>query len=318
MSTITPFLDTRTPRKSALYPIVIRISIGKSQRLINTGFKIEASYWAKNAIKRNHPQASIINARLSDLQADFSRYLAECTLSGIKPDIDLIAIRKPSHSFIDFISAKQVEYQGRDMPVMINKMRRMKAELTTVFGELLFSHITGETVKRLDDYLIKVENTPNTRHKKMKMYGEMYMKAYKEGKHQDPRNPFKEYKIKTTKAQKDKLLPDEIEKLSALELTGALAIARDLFLFSFYCKGQRFGDCLLLKREAIRDGRIYFIQHKSDKAISCKIHAKLERIILKYNDTGIYLFPLVKSEPNSKTNRIRFNYVYGYKVREKV
>ena len=63
---------------------------------------------------------------------------------------------------------------------------------------------------------------------------------------------------------------------------------------------------------------VSFIQHKSDKAISCKIHAKLERIILKYNDIGIYLFPLVKSEPNSKTNRIRFNYVYGYKVREKV
>ena len=95
MATITPFLDTRTPCKSALYPIVIRISIGKSQRLINTGFKIEASYWAKNAVKRNHPQASIINARLSDLQADFSRYLAECTLSGIKP----FSMHQARHSF---------------------------------------------------------------------------------------------------------------------------------------------------------------------------------------------------------------------------
>lgn len=311
--TCVPFLDTRTPRKSCLYPIYIRITDGNFQKLIPVGFKINPDHWAKNAVKKNHPQSTIINAKITDIISDIHQKSAEAQITGKPFRPELIGTGKTSHSFIDFIMKRAEDYEKRDMPVMNKKLYRMSKELRALFPDLTFADVSPELVRNLDGFLIEQGNTANTRYKKIKMYGEFYEQAGKEGKHDGRGNPFKDYKIKTTKPHKEKLTKQELKKLEDAELIGAADLARDIFLFSYYCKGQRFGDCLLSKRSDIRNGRVYFTQGKTDKAVSVLIHDRLQAIIDKYEPLIVskingkeqgYVFPYVKVEPRTKSEKL--------------
>jgi integrase len=78
---------------------------------------------------------------------------------------------------------------------------------------------------------------------------------------------------------------------------GPVADARNLFLFSFYSKGIRFGNCIMLRREDVRDGRIHIRVSKGGKYISIKIHARLQAILDLY-PIGEFVFPFVDHEPD--------------------
>jgi site-specific recombinase XerD len=96
-------------------------------------------------------------------------------------------------------------------------------------------------------------------------------------------NRFNTFGLKKQFVRKDKLSLADIAKIEALQVEGELLRARDMFLFSYYCKGMRFKNCYAVKIEDIRDGRVYFPRiSKSYKDISIKIHSKLQMIISAY------------------------------------
>lgn len=301
--TITPILDTRVERKSGQYPIYIRVSNAGKEKLLKTGYKIEPSYWSDNAVKRTHPQASVINAKIYDLISSISRRAAEDQLSGRCFSIELVGTNKRSFSFIDYVFNKAIEYEKKKMPVMVNKCMKMVREMRIVFGTLDFDQVNHEAMNKLDVYMSQSDNTANTKYAKMKFYRQLFAMAIKEKKHSGD-NPFSEYKIKQTAVVKESLTPEEIKILETLPLTGPVDLARDLFLFSFYCKGQRFGDCITLERKHVKEGRIFFLTDKSGKAVSVKIHPRLQAILNKY-PTGKMLFPILDAPINDPFERLR-------------
>lgn len=300
---ITPILDTRVKRKSGLYPIYVRISDGGKERLLKTGYRIDPVYWSENAVKKNHPQASVINARIYDLISSITHKAAEDELAGRTFRIELAGTNKRSFSFIDYVFDKAIEYEKKKMPVMVNKCMKMVREMRAVFGMLDFDQVDHSAVSKLDIYMSQSENTSNTKYAKMKFYRQMMEMATKEKKHSGD-NPFKEYKIKQTAVVKDSLTGEEIKKLEEFPLSGPVDLARDLFLFSFYCKGQRFGDCITLERKNIKEGRIFFLTDKSGKAVSVKIHPRLQAILDKY-PKGKMLFPILEGPIKDPFERLR-------------
>lgn len=289
--TVSPFLDTRQHRKSGLYPIYIRISNAGKEKYIKTGCKIEPSYWAENRVKKNHPESAIINAKIYDLISSVTMKAAEDQLAGRTFRIELAGTDKRSFSFIDFVFNKAIEYEKKKMPVMVSKCQKMVKELKAVFGTLDFDQVDHAAMNKLDIYMTQSGNTPNTKFAKMKFYRQMVESAIKEKKHIGE-NPFKQFKIKQTAVVKESLTSDEIMILENLPLSGSVELARDIFLFSFYCKGQRYGDCIMLERKNIKDGRIFFITDKSGKAVSVKIHPRLQAILDKYPKAKM-VFPML-------------------------
>lgn len=305
----TAYLDERITRKSGLYPIYVRITDKGKTKMVKTGFSIEPRYWAENAVKKTHPQASIINAIITDIIADVSRSAAEAQLKGRPFKLNLAGTGKSSHSFIEYIFKRGDDYEKRAMPVMVAKCRKMINELKTVFGEVYFDEINIDSLRKLEHHMIHIGNSQNTRHIKFKFYRSMMEGAIKEGIWTGA-NIFKQYDIKKTSVVKERLTTEEIQRIEKLELCGDLGMARDIFLFSFYCKGQRFGDCLLLERKNIKDGRIYFITDKVGKAVSVKIHERLQKIIDKY-PTGKYLFGYIKKDPKDAFEKLRIVGIYN-------
>lgn len=308
MATVTPYLDTRTKRKSGLYPVVIIVNHEKKQKFIPTGWKIDPRYWAKNRVK-NHGQAEVINAKISSIVEEADNYIAECMLRSRPIRIELIGTGKSSHLFPDFILFKAKQFEEDERIIMSKKFERLAKELSAMQPDVTFSEINEEKLRALEKKMIENGNAQNTRHGKFKMLGEIYGQAIKAGK-ADPPNPFHSVKIKKQPVRKEKLTKEEIESIEKIEAFNDTDISRDMFLFSYYSKGIRFENCLFFKRADIVDGRLIIRANKGGKFITVKIHPRLQGIIDKYPQ-GPFLFPFVKSEPITAKQKVSVKGTYN-------
>lgn len=300
MATARPVLDTRYKGKDNTFPVIVRLRHLTQVRDLATTWKIEEKYWKGGEVSPKHPDAVVINHRISELIAQAKNYYAQCQLQGRKIDLKLFGTGRQTHSFIGYLKARETHYKDKQMVIMWRKVARLAKELTTCFGrEMYFEDITGEALRKYDAYLVNAENNETTRHKKFKMLREFYETAISEGLALAP-NPFRSYKINVLPVKKEKLSLAEFKALEDLKLKpGAIKLARDLFLFSYYAKGARFENCVTLRRDEVRDGRINFRTNKGKKYLSVKIHDRLQVLLDQYK-TGKFVFPFVselKTDP---------------------
>lgn len=296
--TVTPLIDTR--RRRDLYPVVVRIRHGSQTREIGTGYKIPEKNWKKNQVV-GHPDAGKINKKITDLMSEARDYFDNCERTKKSFRIELIGTGHQSHSFNDYLAHRAGQYAKKEMLIMETKTKRIEKELKTCFDrEIYFDEVNQDLLREYEAWLIEQGNTNNTRHKKFKFLQQFYTQSVNDGKATDP-NPFKLYKIATKPVQKEKLTLQEIKAIEDLELqTGSVNDARNLFLFSYYCKGARFENCITFKRSQIVKDRLVFKTNKGNKFISVQVHSRLQAIIKSYPGKSEYLFPYVKELPTDK------------------
>lgn len=307
MATARPVLDTRYKGKDNTFPVIVRLRHLTQVRELATTWKIEEKYWKGNEVSAKHPDAIVINHRISELIAQAKNYYAQCQLQGRKIDLKLFGTGRQTHSFIGYLKARESHYRDKQMVIMYRKVARLAKELSTCFGrEMYFEDITGEALRLYDAFLVKAENNETTRHKKFKMLREFYETAISEGLAMAP-NPFRNYKINVVPVKKEKLSLAELKALEDLKLKpGVLRRDRNLFLFSYYAKGARFENCVTLGRLAISSGRINFRTNKGKKYLSVKIHDRLQAILDEYPE-GDFVFPYItelKTDPEEYVSQI--------------
>jgi site-specific recombinase XerD len=320
--TITPLLDDRS--KGDHFPIVIYIYHAYQKRFIKTGFKIEKKHWKNGEVVR-HPDAAIINGRIADIVNRAKQYHAECMLKGRRVDLRLIDKQRASYSFNDYLLHRAKQYAEKEMIVMERKVRRMDKEFRLFLNpsvtleeinqaerkrktlpgvHLYFDDITQDVLRGFEAWLIKQGNVDNTRHKKFEFLSKFYDDAVDDGKATTP-NPFDKYHIPSRPVKKQKLTVEEISAIENLKLVGPVNDARNLFLFSYYCKGVRFETCITLKNEAVKNGRIHFKTNKGQKYLSVKIHPRLQAIVDHYKTpNGEFVLPYIKELPTDKKQYI--------------
>ena len=297
MATLTLKLNETYKSQDDTYPIILKIEHRGQRRKIPIGYKVEKRHWTGSQVSGRHPDAALINAAISNKESEAKRYLADCKLHGKPVHLDLIGTGRVSYSFTEYLDHRAAQYKAAGKVVMKRKVSRFALELRDCFKrEVFFDDVNLDWLRRLEQYHIDNGNVENTRHKKFKFLSEFYGHAVKEGKAPSP-NPFKDYKIVTKPVKKDKLTEAEIKKIEDLPLsTGPVADARNIFLFSFYAKGQRFEVCATLRRDQVANGRIHFRTNKGNEFISVKIHTRLQAILDLYPE-GEFIFPYVSEIP---------------------
>lgn len=303
----TAILDSRTKRVSNRYPIYIRISNGQSVTHLPTGYKIETKHWGNGVVKKSHPEASIINARIADIISDVRRTEAECLLKGIPFSLDLLGKEKKSYDFVDSVKRFAGDYLNEGNFVMHKRYMILYRNLYDFYETLNLERIDDDLIRDLVSRLKEINN-PNTIHKKIKMLGAVLKEEIRR-KRYNGINAFLTYKIKTVDTKRGYLSTQEIALLENAALPDQLALTRDMFMFSYYTQGQRFGDVLLCRRDQINAGRIYFAQHKTSMQLSVHVHEKLQEIIDRYE--GEYIFPIVKKTPKDSLERFRVIGMYN-------
>lgn len=307
---ITAVLDTRSKRVSNQYPIYIRLTIGSTRTLIPTGNKVDPKYWNNGQVRRTHPDASIINARITDMISDIHRTEAECLLKGIPFNIDLLGKEQKSYDFVESVLSFANQYLNEGNFTMHKRFMVVYNDIHDYYKSMPMDTINEDLIK---DFILKLKargNNPNTIHKKVKMLGAVLGSEIKRGRFLG-NNWFSTYKIKTQEAKRGFLTSANIQKLEQAQLSDQLTLYRDMFMFSYYSQGQRFGDVLLCRKDQITGDRINFIQLKTSTQVSVYIHDKLKTLIEKYKSDSEYIFPIIKKVPKDKLETYRTIGVYN-------
>lgn len=319
MATVKPLLYTRYQSKDKTYPVIVRVRHGDQTRDIPTGWKITEKYWKGTFVANGHSEAAYINSKIAEIESQAKAYFADCKLKNRPIKLDLIGQQRASYSFNAFLLHRAKQYAAGEMLVMEAKVRRFDREFRVCFtpgltfddldedtrlkrplrgNETYFDDINQDLLRVYETFLINQGNVNNTRHKKFEFLGKFYTEAINDGKAQEP-NPFKLYKIQSKPVRKEKLTEAELKAIEDLRLQpGPVNDARNLFLFSYYCKGARFENCVTAKRTDIDNDRVLFRTNKGNKYITVKIHSRLQAIINTYE--GDFIFPYLKIMPVGK------------------
>lgn len=293
MATIKPFLDNRDPRRSGYYPVVIKVSHRGKSKHLPTGYSIQEKHWDAKKVSGKHPDAGIINARIAELTSEAETYIADCILHGKQIRIEVLGTGKTSNSFTGYLQVRVAHYKAKKSFIQARKVERYITELKECFGaDVYFEDINKDALRKYEEHLINNGNVGYTRLRKFGRLRQLFNNAIEEGKASAP-NPFQNYHIASAPPKKEKLTEKEVEELEKLVIpAGPINDARNLFLFSYYCKGARFENCVMMLKAHIKNDRISWRINKGKRLISVKIHSKLQAILDQYKDhQGAFIFP---------------------------
>lgn len=289
MATATAILNKKYHSKNG-YQVGVLLINGRKQKFHKSGYLIEEKHWGGTHVKESHPDADIINSILEDDLTKAKRYFRDCRISDVPIDLELVFKEIKSHSWTDYLRHRAKQHEEAEQIEMKLKCDRFAKEFVRCFGrDIYFSELTQDNLRKYDAWLMKENpetskkaNSANTRKKKFEFLGKYFNNAI-DDKKVIGENPFEKYSIKGTPVKKDKLTIDQIKAIEDLDLKpGILRLAKDLFLFSYYCKGLRFENCIAMPKGAIINGRLHYRINKGNKYLSTLIHPKLQTIIDNY------------------------------------
>ncbi len=194
----------------------------------------------------------------------------------------------------------QIEYckQNRKMGTARNYQRTLNSIRTFLKGnDIPFTMITERLVLEYERWLAGNGVVRNSTSFYIRNLRSIYNKAVK-------RNltgqmfPFKNAYTGTDRTRKRAVGEEVIMRLLKMNLdySKPLALARDLFIFSYCARGMAFVDICFLKKKDVANGCISYIRRKTGQQLSIRIEPCIERIIKRYEvETvgSIYVFPVI-------------------------
>ena len=133
--------------------------------------------------------------------------------------------------------------------------------------DLQISQLDSLIMEDYESYLRKSGLTLNTVSFYMKRLRAIYNKALEQYGLED-RKPFAHSFTKNTPTAKRALTTENIHQIvSATTITEEEALARDLFLFSFYTRGMSFVDIAFLEKGSLKDGQLIYKRKKTGKEL---------------------------------------------------
>ena len=201
-----------------------------------------------------HPHAEALNYQVKEFLIQLeSKELSlwkegkVITLERLKEEFGI----KKNKSFLDFI-LKDITDSPYKQSTKQNLLSTY-ALLTKFKDNINFKELTTEFVFDFERFLFGSNLQTNTVAKHMKHFKTFVNLAIDKGYLTLNDYPFRRYRIKTLKPKHKFLLPDELEKLESLELTGkSIAYRHSLEAFLFCCyTGLRYSDFTQLSEKNI-------------------------------------------------------------------
>lgn len=163
--------------------------------------------------------------------------------------------------------------------------------------DLTFHVVTESLIGEYNAHLFRRGMVRNSVSFHMRILRAVYNKAMRQ-RLVEQVNPFGAVYTGIDRTRKRAVAEDVVKRLQCLKLPegSALALARDLFVFSYCARGIAFVDVAYLRKEDIREGTICYSRRKTGQALAVKIEPVMRRIIDRHSTPGgVYVFPLLSS-----------------------
>lgn len=316
MITVKFTQKTSKQRPDGTIPVWLRITQHRRSKFINSGVSVRAEHWnaERSKVRKNHPASDSLNSRLDTFMVKVMNALAELEREDRASCDSLSAmLKKDSNGTYFHLYAETViqslfdanrYYPAKKTRVAVNKFMEFRRGRVTPLQEMTF-----DTLDKFITWLrVEKQSKPNTISKDIECIKRILKQAEKDQLIKSVPTGLDAKREKTTK---DKLHPDQIKLIEALELEpySNLWHTRNFFLASYYYAGIRWGDLCTLKWENIRNGRLYYTMRKTGKKYPApfRLPEAFTRIIEFYSSSDQspddFIFPILpKGRDYSNSN----------------
>lgn len=233
----------------------IEAYLEKRKIYFSTHIYLSPEQWDnKRKLICKHPNAEALNYQVKEFLIQLeSKELSlwkegkVITLERLKEEFSI----KKDKPFLDFVLKDITDSSYKESTKQ--NLLSTYALLTKFKDNINFKELTTEFVFEFERFLFKSNLQTNTVAKHMKHFKTFVNLAIDKGYLTLNDYPFRRYRIKTLKPKHKFLLPDELEKLESLELTGkSIAYRHSLEAFLFCCyTGLRYSDFTQLSEKNI-------------------------------------------------------------------
>lgn len=310
-------------------PLFIRVIKDRKAKFISLGVKFKPSEWdaEKQKVKKNHSNSARMNAFLSQKIADAEGQVADLERKKAPTSARKLkeAIKgKAAVNFFDYSYARCEKIKGTVSPGTYKNYTKYIRKFEIFMGtrEVYFEDITVTTLKDYANYCsTKLGNANTTIRYSFTILSIMFKDAQREDLINANLYPFDKYRIKREIGKRQFLNKEQLEQFIAYDVSGRgkAEIFKDMFLFSVFGGGLRFGDILELQWKTYNpeEQRITKVIRKSHRQHSFKVGLHAIEILNKYKTEGSspddFIFPLISYE-----ERFFSDPEYRQKVKERM
>lgn len=296
-----------------------RIIHKRKVRQIHTGNRIARDEWddKKESIRddANPARREYLRAvadKLKENRLRLGRIVGRLDKAGKEYTSDeVVELYSASDTVVGFLSF------GRKLVAENRQMGRISAaehyssalnSLVRFNGEtdIAFEDFDTQFVSRYECYLKSTGLCPNTTSYYMRKLRAIYNHAVDRELTQQ-RNPFRHVYTGVARTVKRAVSVGVIKKLRNMDLRldPKSALARDMFLFSFYTRGMSMVDMAYLKKRNLQNGILTYRRKKTSQQLVIRWEDAMQEIVARNGITDSeYLLPLIK--PNGKDERRQY------------
>lgn len=301
---------------------MLRIIKDQKVKYISTGFSSSVQNWDKKESlpKKSHPHYKELKVliRKKTLEAEKFVYDLEndnknLSAHEIKAKLKKQKVNNPHmYQYFDKVIDRLIQ-AGQIKTSEVYKDTKRNLTYFTGSKDIHFSDIDVSFLNQFEEYLKAKGKGSNTIFIYLRTLRAILNKAIKEDFCADKYYPFKKFslgKYARIKTEKRAISKDDINKIIALQpKTANNTLARNIFLFSYYCRGMNFTDIAFLKWKDIVDNRLIYTRRKTNEKFNIQLLEPAVKILDFYKSIGQskndYVFPLLSTD--HKTPQTIFN-----------
>lgn len=162
--------------------------------------------------------------------------------------------------------------------------------------DITFEEIDEEVVAAYESSLKESGLSPNTTSFYMRILRATYNRAVNLGLAREAK-PFRNVYTGIARTRKRGIDMAAMKRLADLDLDEGRtpALARDMFMFSFYTRGMSFVDMAYLKKKDLNRGVLTYRRRKTGQLMYIRWEKCMEGIASKYEDPGSpYILPIIR------------------------
>lgn len=239
---------------------------------------------------------------------------ATCTVHTHSNDLSIVpkstATESHNTSLLSFVDQLRTQFLQQ------NKLRLAETYQSALNSfclyinkvEILMEDIDSKMIEGYESYLKQKKLTLNTISFYMRILRAIYNRAVKSGAIAD-KKPFSHVFTTMTKTAKRAIPIQTIQKIAQAHITNKNeALARDLFLFSFYTRGMSFVDIAYLKKTDLNNTYLIYKRKKTGQELKIAWRKEMQELVDRNSSKdGVHLFGIL-DENSEKSLRFQYHY----------
>lgn len=301
-----------TPNTQGEHSIILLIIKERNNTSLSLRRKCKYDDWSfeTERLKKSHKDYKQVNSliekysvRIETIINEFELNESPFTLQDIITQFKKESGKQKAVDYTSFHETIIEEAKNAEKISTSNIEKQTLKSIQRFFGkeEISFRDLSVDNIYKYHSFLNSIKNSESTIGIRMRTLRAVFNKAIKREIIPSTMYPFKNFKVSKIKesGKKEYLTESELEQLKLKDLnTKNEAIARDMFLLSFYGRGINFVDLMLLKKSNLHKGTINYRRRKTGVMVSFKVNdfwiEKMSFFAADPNST--YLFNIMNNE----------------------